>query len=191
MSIKAAFWPMSGGAVREPFDPNQVLIERTGAFTYSALLPAGIYDLIIAGGGGNGLASNVMGVMFYNKGGSGAAWEGQFYNPVEQQITLYAGGLQQDSYMDLGGVRVITAGRGGDHKGGSTGHGGDGGIISVGSLQIIQQRLSANGNGGARGVTSYTPTPAVCSFNNWGQGGSNGLEYAVAGGIRLQYIRLE
>ena len=33
MSIKAAFWPMSGGAVREPFDPNQVLIERTGAFT--------------------------------------------------------------------------------------------------------------------------------------------------------------
>ena len=192
MTIKAAFWPMGGGAVREPFDPNQVLIEKTGPNTYSGILPAGIYDLIIAGGGGEGRSWNFGGVIFHNAGGSGAAWEGQFYNPTEQQITLYAGNVMEDSFLDLGGVRMITAGKGGNYSGGSTGQPGDGGIISVnGALQIIQQRKAQNGNRGSRGSTGTNPTASVCSIYNWGQGSWGYASEAnwVAGGVRLQYLR--
>lgn len=46
----------------------------------------------------------------------------------------------------LGGVRLITAGKGGNYSGGSTGYPGGGGIITVNSaLQIVEERKKYNG----------------------------------------------
>lgn len=61
MGIRSAFSPMSKR--QDPFQPNQVLLERTGPYTYSNILPRGIYDLIIAGGGGEGRSWNFGGVI--------------------------------------------------------------------------------------------------------------------------------
>lgn len=97
-------------------------------------------------------------------------------------------------FFDLGGIRMITAGKGGNYSGGSTGQPGDGGIISVnGALQIIQQRKAQNGNRGSRGSTGTSPTASVCSIYNWGQGSWGYASEAnwVAGGTRLQYLRLK
>lgn len=190
MGIRSAFSPMSKR--QDPFQPNQVLLERTGPYTYSNILPRGIYDLIIAGGGGEGRSWNFGGVIFHNAGGSGAAWEGQFYNPVKQPVTFYSGNVMEDSFFDSNGGRMITAGRGGNYSGGSTGQPGDGGIISVnGALTVVQQRKAQNGNRGSRGSTGTSPTVSVCSIYNWGQGSWGYASEAnwVAGGVRLQYLR--
>lgn len=186
MGIRSAFSPMSKR--QDPFQPNQILLERTGPYTYSNILPRGIYDLIIAGGGGEGRHWNYGGIIFHNAGGSGAAWEGQFYNPVKQQITLYAGNVMEDSSFDSGGGRMITAGAG--HKGADDRLGG---TINVNNaLQIIQQRKAQNGNTGSRGATGTNPTASVCSIYNWGQGSwgyASDNPNWVAGGVRLQYLR--
>lgn len=177
----------------DPYDPGTVVFYKTGPATFETILGEGVYDLIIAGGGGNGYNWNVAGIIFHNAGGSGAAWEGSFYNPKEQSCKIYAGGKQEDSYFELGGVRMITAAKGGDHYGGSTGQPGDGGIITVNSaLQIVEERKKSNGLRGARGATGTANTKSVCSLNNWGQGSwGSDIANTIAGGAKLQYIQLE
>lgn len=172
----------------DPYDPGTVVFYETGQATFETILGEGVYDLIIAGGGGIGRDWNFGGVIFHNAGGSGAAWEGRFYNPTDQQCTIYAGGKQEDSYFELGGVRMITAGRGLNE-----GEGRGGGTITVNSaLDIVQQRLSSDGNTGARGATGTKNTASVCSINNWGQGAWNDdTANIIAGGAKLQYIQLE
>lgn len=182
----------------DPYNPGTVIFNQTGPGTFETELEEGVYDLIIAGAGGNDVRWNYAGVYFHNHGGSGAAWEGQFYNPVKQHCKIYAGsrvdgGAGQDSFLELGGVRMITAGGGKGSSGTVSGYGGAAGVISVnGALQIVSQRKSTNGNTGGRGVHNSNPTPAVCSLNNWGQGGGepdNGSNYS--GGAKFQYIRLD
>lgn len=178
----------------DPYEPGSLLFYQTGAANFETDLEAGVYDLIIAGGGGQGYSWNYGGLIFHNGGGSGAAWEGSFYNPVKQHCRIYAGGKSQDSFLELGGVRMITAQAGQPHQGGSTGTGGPGGIITVNSaLQIVQQRKSSNGNQGARGEHNENPTPSVCSINNWGQGSwTHGDNPGwIAGGARFEYLRLD
>lgn len=177
----------------DPFEPNTDVFYKTGPATYQTTLPQGVYDLIIAGGGGQGNNWNFGGIVYHNAGGSGAAWEGIFYNPKDQQCKFYAGDKEQDSYFDLGGVRLITAGKGGNYSGGSTGWPGDGGIITVNStLQIVEERKKSNGKTGARGATGTANTASVCSLNNWGQGswGDDPVN-KIAGGVRLQYLRMD
>lgn len=179
----------------DPFEPSTDVFYKTGPATYSGTLPQGVYDLIIAGGGGEGNSWNVYGVVFHNAGGSGAVWEGVFYNPKDQPCKIYAGNVKEDSYLELGGVRMITAGKGGNFSGGTTGHPGDGGIITVNSaLQIVEERKKSNGKTGARGTTGTAPTASVCSINNWGQG-SWCQEWKspnwVAGGVKLVYLRMD
>ena len=174
----------------DPFEPGTNVFYKTGPGTYQTTLPQGVYDLIIAGGGGEGRNWNYLGVIFHNAGGSGATWEGVFYNPKDQPCKFYAGNVKEDSYFELGGVRLITAGRGLNE-----GEGRGGGTITVNSnLQIVTQRKSSNGNTGVRGATGTSPTASVCSLNNWGQGswceaGDN--PNWIAGGVRLQYLRME
>lgn len=178
----------------DPYEPGSLLFYQTGAANFETELEVGVYDLIIAGGGGQGYSWNFGGLIFHNGGGSGAAWEGSFYNPVKQHCRIYAGGKSQDSFLELGGVRMITAQAGQPHQGGSTGSGGPGGVISVNSaLQIVQQRSSRNGNQGARGEHNENPTPSVCSINNWGQGSWTHDDNPgwIAGGARFEYLRLD
>lgn len=177
----------------DPFEPNTDVFYKTGPATYQTTLPQGVYDLIIAGGGGQGNHWNFGGVIFHNAGGSSAVWEGSFYNPKVQACKFYAGDVEEDSYFELGGVRLITAGKGGNYSGGSTGYPGDGGVISVNSaLQIVEQRKSQNGTTGARGATGSANTASVCSLNNWGQGSwGDDTVNKIAGGVRLKYLRMD
>lgn len=175
----------------DPYDPGTTVWYQTGPGTFEAELEAGVYDLIIAGGGGYGYTWVFMNGRFYGRGGSGAAWEGAFYNPVKQHCKIYAGNKGEASYFDLGGVRMITAGQGGN-GGGATGSGGAGGVISVnGALQILEQRKSTNGTNGAHGTSGYGVTPSVCSLNNWGQGAASSDSTNIAGGAQFRYIRLD
>ena len=184
----------------DPYDPGATVWYQTGPGTFETELEVGVYDLIIAGAGGDDVRW-AYGTWFHNHGGSGAAWEGQFYNPVKQYCKIYVGGIQnetngQDSFLELGGVRMITAGGGKRSTGTVSGYGGDPGIISVNSsLQILEQRKSTNGNTGGRGVHNDTPTASVCSLNNWGQGGGSpisvGGNVAISGGAQFRYIRLD
>ena len=174
----------------DPYEPGSDVFYKTGPATFETILGEGVYDLIIAGGGGEGRQWNFGGIIFHNAGGSGAAWEGSFYNPKEQSCKIYAGAVQQDSYLELGGVRMITAGRGLNE-----GEGRGGGTITVNSnLQIVTQRKSSNGNTGVRGAQGTRPTASVCSLNNWGQGSwcySLDAPNWIAGGAKFKYLRLD
>lgn len=174
----------------DPYEPGTDVFYKTGPATFETILGEGVYDLIIAGGGGEGRNWNFGGVIFHNAGGSGAAWEGSFYNPKEQSCKIYAGAVEQDSYLELGGVRMITAGKG--NKGADDRAGG---IITVNSsLQIVEQRKKSNGNTGAKGATGTAPTASVCSINNWGQGSwgyADDNPNWIAGGAKFQYLRLD
>lgn len=185
MGIKSTYWPMPGKIVTDPYNPGTILVNETrGANSYSGILPMGVYKLLLTGGGGNG-TDFWTGAGFMNAGGgSGATWEGEFYNPAEQTITLYAGAGAQDSYLDLGGVRMITAGQGGSHSGNSSGVAGV--IWANGSFQTVSASNVRNGNPGKR-TGSYAGGDSVSS-KGWGRGGSHlGGE---TGGMFLQYLRL-
>lgn len=187
----------------DPYTPGTTVWYKTGPGTFETELEAGVYDLIIAGAGGNDIRWNYAGVYFHNHGGSGAAWEGAFYNPVKQHCKIYAGnildGPGQDSFLELGGVRMITAGGGQKSTGTVIGNAPPGGTIYVnGALQILEQRKAQNGNTGGRGVRNNTPTESVCSLNSWGMGGGEpfsdsdaGHLWAKPGGAQFRYIRLD
>lgn len=176
---------MPGKIVTDPYDPGTVLVNDTrGANTYSATLPAGIYKLFLTGGGGNGTDFWTSSGFMNAGGGSGATWEGEFYNPAEQTITLYAGAGAQDSYLDLGGIRMITAGQGGSHSGNNAG--GAGVIWVNGSFQTVSASNVRNGNAGFR-AGGYAGGDSVSS-RGWGRGGSH--LSGEAGGMFLQYLRL-
>lgn len=178
--------------VADPYEPGANVFYQTGPGTFETELEAGVYDLIIAGGGGADYRWNFQGWYFHNHGGSGAAWEGTFYNPTKQTCKIYAGAAMEASYFELGGVRMITAGQGGN-GGGASGSGGAAGVISVnGALQIVEQRKSSNGIKPSSGQHNEDVTASVCSLNVWGQGsGNTSPQTYIAGGARLQYVRLE
>lgn len=77
----------------DPYDPGATVWYQTGPGTFETELEVGVYDLIIAGAGGDDVRW-AYGTWFHNHGGSGAAWEGQFYNPVKQYCKIYVGGIQ-------------------------------------------------------------------------------------------------
>ncbi len=178
----------------DPYEPGSTLIKHIGAYTWEQSLPEGVYDLVIAGGGGNGGRYPYSGVWVFSNGGSGAAWEGRFYNPKQQTIKLYAAANQEAggaSYMELGGVRMITCNNGHDNNA-LFGQGGAGGTIEVSSsLQVRETRVSANGNKGADAFYSNPqPTAAVCTVDNWGRGGCYGQD-PIAGGFQLKYVTMD
>lgn len=186
MTIRGAFWPIGGKTVTDPYDPGTVLVNETrGANSYSGILPMGVYKLLLTGGGGKGeVLFTVAGFMNIG-GGSGATWEGEFYNPADQTITLYAGAGAQDSYLDLGGVRMITAGQGGRYSGDNAGVAG---VIWVNdSFQTVSASNVRNGNPGKR-TDAYAGGDSVSS-KGWGRGGSS--SEGEAGGMLLQYMRIE
>lgn len=172
----------------ESYNPGTVLSTVTNGNTYSATLGPGVYQLHITGGGGGYANWGAGGYPWAAGGGSAATWEGTFYNPISQNITLYAGAAEADSYMNLGGTRMITAGRGG-HAGVDSG--GAAGTLTVGStLNIVSTSKSTNGNRGPGTTFGWSQTGAAStSSNGWGGGTvlqSGNVQY---GGAKLWYIR--
>lgn len=175
-----------------PFEPEQVLINKTGAYTFELDLPKGVYKVCVCGGGGSGTWWIAGSWGWGCAGGSGACVELIFFNPKKQKIILFAGGAVgggsqagQASYMNLGGVRMITCNGG---SGGPAGSGGAGGTYSINSqLQVLQTIVKNNGRGGSTGFSGNVSAPSVCPYNNWGRGGEGNGD---AGGIILTYLRL-
>ena len=175
------------------YDYGETVYEGTGQGAYEIMLGKGVYNIYIAGGGGNsGIGFAPIGgstiIPWSAGGGSGAAWEGQFYNPIKQSFKLYTGGNVTTSYMELGGVRMITAGNGGSSYQGWGYANGAGGSITVSSNfnnNIITTTLSKNGNPGSNGST--TGGSSVSSLG-WGKG-QNGSGTTQAGGAKLVFVR--
>lgn len=183
--------PMSplGQSDHDPFDPEQILVYQTGPYTYKTTLNRGVYRICVVGSGGNGVSWVIPPYGWGSSGGSGAAVEIIFRNPRRQEIVIYAGKTVnrqgEDSYMNLGGERMITAGGGQD---GNINYGGNGGVYSVSpKLEVIQNIKLSNGNKGNVSFSGQTSAASVSPYSNWGAGGEGG---AIAGGIRFQYLRL-
>lgn len=179
------------------YDYGETVYEGTNGGTFETTLGKGVYNLYLAGGGGN----SAHGMIHYGGsswvpwsvgGGSGAAWEGQFYNPIKQSFKLYAGKVVESSYMELGGTRMITAGNG--TSGAQTGQWmttGSGGSISVSSTfntnYKITETVSRNGNGGGNGTTAGGTTVSTLK---WGEGNSITTSGAIqSGGAKLVFVR--
>lgn len=174
----------------ETYNPDTVLSTVTNGNTYSTTLGPGVYQLHITGGGGNYGAWAYGGYPWAAGGGSGATWEGIFYISTSMEFVMFGAGARAASYMNLGGVRMITANAGG---GGGMGGGGGGGSISVAadfSSYVVSTSVSRNGNAGAGTTFGGSQTGgASTSSNKWGggtvlQGGA--VQY---GGAKLWYIR--
>lgn len=191
MTIPYPLAPLGQGD-HDPFDPGYIVVYSWGPYTYSATLERGVYRLCLVGGGGSGEIWIASSYGWGSAGGSGAAVELIFRNPKRQSVTIRAGTNRtsrvqdgEDSYMDLGGTRMITAG-GGKHGGGN--YGGAGGIYSINSgLEIIQNIVSNNGNSGTVSLSGNAIGRSVSPYETWGEGNET---YSRAGGLRLQYLRL-
>lgn len=192
MVLSCSLHPL-GSENYDPYEPSTLLVYQTGQYTYKTTLPKGVYQVCVTGGGGSGTWWVAGSYGWGCAGGSGACVEVVFFNPRKQALTIYAGGSVgggskpgQASYMDLGGVRMITCNGGG---GGPAGSGGAGGVFSINSqLQVLQTIVSSNGRGGSTGFSGSVSAPSVSPYNNWGRGGEGSGE---AGGLRLQYLRLK
>ena len=164
-----------------PYKPQTIIVNSSGAYTFNQILPKGVYDLILCAGGGNTAGWAYGGYPWGANGGSGACFEGEIYNPKKQNVTIYAGAAQQDSYIDFNSERMMTLGKGTNAAFNSAGVGGQ--YSKSNNLITGNIRKAQNGNNGAVGLGSGTGGNSVCSVNNWGQGKN------IAGGIILTYLR--
>lgn len=173
------------------WEKGEVIKYEKGSSTFEISLPKGVYQVCVTGAGGSGTIWVQASVGFASAGGSGACVEVQFYNPKRQNLKIYAGGSKsgyyqtgEDSYVELGGVRVITA-RGG--RSGDVGSGGDGGTYFISdSLDIVKNIVKKNGNKGSVNLSGSVSAASVSPYDNWGKGQESSSFW---GGLRLQYIR--
>lgn len=188
MGFSTAIHPLGGE--KEPYKSGTVIATLTNNQTFSGTLPPGVYEIFITGGGGNGSGWAAGGYPWCNSGGSGATFEGEFRNTSKKTMKLYAGGNVLDSYLDLNGVRMITAGKGTSSIANSTA--GAGGVISLNSaLKIVKTYKIVNGNPGLGTALAWDRAGGVTtSTYNWGEGSWVKTVNAVqAGGLKLVYLR--
>ena len=176
------------------YNPNTVLANTSGQSTFTVTLKPGVYYVEITGGGGGGGGTVYSQGMWSNSGGSGASVYGEFYNPIEQSFTLYAGGMTALSYMNVGETRAITANNGTSGQsifGDSHGIGGEGVMNFDNLLQNISVTVHKV-NDGIFVAQSIAPATASVSPNGWGAGGQGIANTpGTVGGIYLQYKRAE
>lgn len=177
----------------QEYNNNAVLTFQNGEAIYSDELPEGYYKVALGGAGGTGTTWIAASYGMASAGGSGAFVEVEFYNPKKQNITLYAPPYKSGrgsqtggaGYMNLGGVRMITANGG---NGGGAGYGGSGGSYKINSALGATVIKASNGYGGGTGFSgSVSITGSVSNYNEWGKGGEYDSEY---GGFRLEFLRV-
>lgn len=186
-----------------PYPVGTILFESGIAGTYSITTYEGIYELQICGAGGGGGGSAGSHAWYGQNGGAGSAWKGYIkLNYATYTLIIGQGGgggagsgrnalpgaNGTASYVALSGNRLITtgAGNGGAGTGNYAGaNNGAGGILTMGSLNILTTLLSSNGitqsttsllNNGYGAGGAYRPA-------NTGLNGTNGY-------IKLTYLRL-
>lgn len=161
------------------FPKGQVIVLKSPG-EYRATLPRGVFQVALGGAQGSPASWAFGGAAWVASGGGGGFIELVFYNPTPREIVL-ASFSSGDSYMNLGGSRILTA-RAGSNAGFD--YGGAGGGYTVGSgLDILQTIKTANGNSGRVNAWDEPYLASVSNYGNWGATANR------AGGIRLQYLR--
>lgn len=192
MSLRTSLTPLGGG-IKIPFKKNEILIFSTGEKKYNIMLPKGVYKVCLVGTGASGYTWWFNSYGWGSAGGSGAAVELIFYNPIKQNLELYAGGdintRSTDgitSYMSLNGQIMVNA-NGGTR--GTTSGGGGGTYFVSNNCQVLQILTATNGNNGRTALSGGVGIiGSVSPYNNWG----TSQEYSAgAGGFRLEYLRLK
>lgn len=173
-------------------DPNyqspgtNLLAARTGAYTFTTTLHPGVYTLHLTGGGGATTYWYYSSAFWSTGGGSGATFEGTFYNPKKQSCEIYLGGNAAASYMNLGGTRMVTCNGGGNAGFAAVGSGGS---VSV-SSSLTYSGKAVNGNsGGATTIGTSQKGGTSTSSHLWGGGTVLQGGAVQAGGGMLQYTR--
>lgn len=202
MSVQTFFNPL-GTNKGAPYPVGTILFESGTAGTYSINVYEGIYELQICGAGGGGGGSAGSHAWYGQNGGTGAAWKGQIklsygtYTLIIGQggnggagsgRNALPGGNGTESNISLSNNRLITtgAGNGGAGTGNYSGaNNGAGGILTIGSLNIINTSISSNG------ITQSTTSILGNGYGAGGaiKGGTSGLN-GTNGYIKLSYIRL-
>lgn len=181
-------------AVQEP--TTVIDIQNGESAAYS--LPHGVYQLYITGAGGTlgtYYAANAVWSGF--SGGSGSTWEGTFYLSGDTNVQAYAPAANGDAYLNINGVRMITAGGGrattwlnAQNQGGTLT------VASGWSPYVMSTTKSVNGNPGKEGIlavngVNVTPPDGGASTSSlkWG-GGTPLVNGAVqTGGVRIIHLR--
>lgn len=165
----------------------------------------GVYEVVLVGGGGGGCElTTIAGTL---QGGGGACFQGlvKLNQSTEYAIAIGAGGKYGisdgqnggDTYLNLNGNRLITAG--GGARGGSTAVSsgrGKGGTISVNRdlVEVLTTKIEQNGNDSPSHNTAgeglYTEYNESGELKYCGNGGS-GYEYGETGFALITYIYIE
>lgn len=178
----------------ESYNPNQQLVNVTNGNTASITLKKGVYQLYITGGGGSGGVHYAGdGYFFTTSGGSGSTWEGIFYLSKDTPVEVFGCGNNADSYININGTRMITAGGGrATSYGSSQPQGGTLNLASGWSFYVVATQKSTNGNGGSQSVAVIPNGGATTSSLKWGEGTTLHTDGAVQyGGVRIVYLRYE
>lgn len=186
MTIHAAFWPMSGGGKKQPFDPDFVVLNTRVAGDYPFTVKnGGVFDVVLVGPGGGGYGD----YFSAPAGSSGAAFEGEVYLAKGEYVVRVgqAGhGNATATILLKDGVPLITAGGGASRAGAA-------GTLTISpDCQVVESRISSNGRQGG----SWSAGASV-STTGWGRGGpavssyGGGTSSGEAGGSIITYKRLK
>ena len=170
----------------ESYDPGSVIVALENGQNLSMELLPGVYQLKIAGGGGNNANWAYEGYAWGASGGSGASVEGTFYLDVKKNIYCHSGASVDSSYIDFESARGVTAGNGGSASFGSIG---SGGVGSIGTGFENLSLVSSNGNAGIMQPGVDAIGGASVSSKKWGCGRIVRSGEVQHGGIEIVYLR--
>lgn len=170
----------------ESYDPNTVLVDVTNGGSKTLELLPGVYQIKMAGGGGNPVTWVFQGYAWALGGGGGASIEGNFYLETSATFSCTAGAAKQASVVKLNGNNLFVCNQGTSPSAG--GSNGQGGTATIGSDVENLSLVGKTGNN-ARGGNVTTGGASVSS-KKWGAGkdfaNSGELQY---GGIEIVYLR--
>lgn len=193
MGFRTSLHPLGGAPLKDPYPKGTILFKEGGGektqYVYEAILEKGVFCTEVVSSAGT-CAAGIAGVWYFGSGGSGAVWRGFFHNPKKQKIKIVVNlGNAAETYLELGGVKMLTLTGG---QGGSTGGGGIGGTLKVNpNFKLLKTEIALKGTNGrtgnsAGGGNSYTISPST--FRPWGDCTNNGWAGKTEnGGIYLQF----
>ncbi len=165
----------------QPYEPDEILTYASPD-SYTINLPKGVYQIALGGAKGTNTSWAYGGYAWGASGGGGAFVEVTFYNPQTQVLEIVAGS-SGNAYMNLGGLRMLTATAG---TNASTDNAGKGGTVTINSaLDITSVINNISGKNGGKAAGSTPSVATVSTYGNWGSTANPN------GGARLQYLRVE
>lgn len=162
-----------------PYEKHTVLATGTVG-EYETVLPRGVYKIALCGALGKAFIWAASGIAWVSYGGGGGFVEVIFYNSKARHLKIVAAS-SGSSYMELDGVRMLTAGAGGNAGPSASGAGGK--ITIADELDIISIEHNTAGHSGAVYPQNTGSVSSVSIYDNWGSTKN------PSGGARLEYIQ--